>query len=342
MNLSVCSTTLSEIAGEASRFPGELRALICDAASAVSLADMEAMLSRHESDPDNFDGRIEQNLRSANQAIELKANCPISERTRFNNDLVLEANDTLVCLEIEKGQLSRFEFDLLKMQAFASRHRYEQSRVKIFGAFLVPADNIVARHISGNARESSYTYLCRLLRLVAQIYPFLLDDVLVVGYGMSMSDEQVAQREFKVMKMTPLNAEKKNSGNVVIADAGLLPDGLLWDLLKGYPQGLVNELRKRLAEEFPRLREKINRNQRYLGYSNGGSDAMYVYVRKNYLVVDIRLSAELVDDLRRVGLEVKPRDNFQAKIGWLTGLIVPHDTDKSDEVAKLAIEALQG
>jgi len=37
MNLSVCSTTLREIAGEASRFPDELRALICDAVSAVSL-----------------------------------------------------------------------------------------------------------------------------------------------------------------------------------------------------------------------------------------------------------------------------------------------------------------
>jgi len=28
--------------------------------------------------------------------------------------------------------------------------------------------------------------------------------------------------------------------------------------------------------------------------------------------------------------------------GWLTGLIVPHDTDKLGDVAKLAVEALSG
>ena len=342
MNLSVCSTTLREIIGEASRFPDELRALICDAASAVSQADMETMRGRHESDPENFDGRIEQNLRSASQAIELKANCRISEQTKFNNDLVIEANGNLVCMEIEKGQLSRFEFDILKMQAFAGRYRHEQPKAKIFGAFLVPADNIVARHISGNPRESSYTYLCRLLRLVGQINPFLLDDVLVAGYGVSMPDEQVTQWELKEMKRMPPNAEKKSSGNVVIADAGLLPNELLWDVLKGYPQELVGDLRKRLAAEFPKLREKINRNSRYLGYSNGGSDAMFVYVRKGDLLIDVRLSADLADDLRQLGFEVKPRDNYQGKSGWLTGLIVPHDTNKPDEVTKLAIEALQG
>ena len=135
---------------------------------------------------------------------------------------------------------------------------------------------------------------------------------------------------------------KKNSENVVIADAGLLPEELLWDALRGYPQEPVGELRKCLAVEFPNLREKINRNSRYLGYSNGRSDAIYVYVRKNDLLIDIRLSADLADDLRQLGFEVKPRDNFQAKVGWLTGLIVPYDTDKFGHVAKLAIEALQG
>ena len=342
MSLSVCSTTLREIVGEASRFPDELRALICDAVSAVSLADMEALQDRHESDPENFDGRIEQNLRSASQAIELNANCPISGKTKFNNDLVIEANGNLVCLEIEKGQLSRFEFDILKMQTFASRHRHQQPKAKILGAFLVPADNIVARHISGNARESSYRYLCRLGRLVAQIEPFILDDILIVGYSIAMPDEQVTQREPKEMKKTPLNSEKSSSGNVTIADAGLLPEELLWDVLRGYQQELIAKLRKHLAGEFPKLREKINRKGRYLGYANGGSDAMYVYVRKQDLVIDIRLSDDLADDLRQAGFEVKPRDNYQGKSGWLTGLIVPHDTDKSDEVAKLAIEALQG
>ena len=142
------------------------------------------------------------------------------------------------------------------------------------------------------------------------------------------------------MDKKPLNAEKKNLGNVVIADAGLLPEELLWDVLRGYPRELVGKLRKHLAAECPKLREKINRNNRYLGYSNGGSDAMYVYVSKNGLLIDMRLSADLSDDLRRLGFEVRPRDNYQGKSGWLTGLIVPHDTDKFGDIAKLAIEAL--
>ena len=155
-------------------------------------------------------------------------------------------------------------------------------------------------------------------------------------------DAWATQREIREMKKKPANVEKKNSGNVVIADAGLLPDEILWHVLKDYPQELVAGLRKRLAADCPRLREKINRKSRYLGYSNGGSDAIYVYVRKNDLLIDIRLSADLADDLRRAGFEVRPRDNYQGKSGWLTGLIVPHDTDKAGDVAKLAIEALSG
>jgi len=212
----------------------------------------------------------------------------------------------------------------------------------VYGAFVVPADNVVARHISGNARESSYRYLQRLSRLIAQIDPFPLDDVLIVGYTASMPERQVTQRELKALKKRSRSAGRKSSGNVVIADAGLLPEEFLWDVLKGYPQELVNELRKQLAMECPKLREKINRGSRYLGYSNGGSDALYVYIRKNDLLIDVRVSAELSGDLKRLGFKVRPRNNFQAQNGWLTGLIVPHDTDKIADVAKLAIEALSG
>ncbi len=160
------------------------------------------------------------------------------------------------------------------------------------------------------------------------------------AYGFSMPNKQMIQREIKVKK-PPLN-DKTNLENVVIADAGLLPEEFLWDVFKDYPQKLVGNLRKRLEDEFPKLREKINRNSRYLGYSKGRSDAMYVYVRKNNLLIDIRLSTDLSDDLRRRGFEVRPRNNYQAKVGWLTGLIVPHDTDKFDDIVKLAIEALSG
>ena len=342
MNLEVRSVTVREVTGGSSLFPGEMNDLLCKALSAISVEELQELMDKHESDRANFDGRIEEIIRSMRPDLTLYANHPVFAGAKFNNDLVLETDGSAVCLEIEKSYLARFEFDILKMQAFASRLSAKRPDAKAYGAFIVPADNVVARHISGNARESSYRYLQRLGRLVAQIDPLPLDDVLIVGYAASMSDEQVSQRELKAMKKGPPSAGEKSSGNVVIANAGLLPEELLWDVLKGYPQELVSELRKRLAAERPKLREKINRNSRYLGYSNGGSDAMYVYVRKNDLRIDMRVSAELSDELSRLGLKVKHCDNFQAKSGWLTGLIVPHDTDKVADVAKLAIEALAG
>ncbi len=342
MNLEVRSVTVREVAGGGSLFPGEMNDLLCTAVSAISVEELQKLMDKHESDPANFDGRLEEIIRSMRPDLTVHANHRVFGGAKFNNDLVIETDGAVVCLEIEKSHLARLEFDVLKMQAFASQWLAKQPGAKVYGAFMVPADNVVARHISGNARESSYRYLQRLSRLVAQVDPLLLDDVLIVGYASPMPDEQVTQRELKAMKKTPMNDGGKNSGNVVIADAGLLPEELLWDVLKGYPQELVGELRKRLADECPKLREKINRSSRYLGYSNGGSDAVYVYVRKNGLLVDMRVSADLSEDLGQLGFEVRPRDNFQAKSGWLTGLILPLDTDKFADVAKLAIEALSG
>jgi len=342
MNLEVRSVMLREVAGGGSLFPGEMNDLLCTVVSAISVEELQELMDRHESDPANLDGRIEEIIRSMRPDLTVHANHRVFGGAKFNNDLVIETDGAVICLEIEKSHLARFEFDILKMQVFASQRLASRPGSKVYGAFIVPADNVVARHISGNARESSYRYLQRLSRLVAQIDPLILDDVLIVGYASPMPNEQVTQREPKAIKRTPVNAGDKHSGNVVIADAGLLPEKLLWDVLKGYPQELVGELRRRLADECPKLREKINLSSRYLGYSNGGSDAVYVYVRKNGLLVDMRVSADLSDDLSQLGFKVKPRDNFQAKGGWLTGLIVPHDTDKLADVAKLAVEALSG
>ena len=294
MNLSVCSTTLREIAGDSSQFPDKLRSLICDAVSDISLADMETMRGKHESNSENFDGRIEQNILAANQEMTLTANCRISDLTKFDNDLIIEENGNLVCLEIEKGHKARFEFDILKMQAFASHRKREKPKTKIYGAFLVPTENIVDRNISGNSREPSYKYLCRLLTLVAQINPFLLEDILIVGYGISKTDTRVIKRG-RNKKNTHLKAGQNNleEGN------GLRPDEMLRDVLMGYPQNLVCDLRKRLEAKFPKLREKINRKSRYLGYSNGDTDAMYVYVQKKRLLIDINIPPSQADNLRR-------------------------------------------
>ena len=340
MGLGVCSETLRGAAGVGGQFPRSINDLLCKAVSAISADELQTLMGKHESDPANFDGRIEEIIRLMQPSLTLHSNHRVFDGAKFNNDLVLETDDALVCLEIEKSPMARFEFDILKMQVFGSQWLAKRPEAKVYGAFIVPVDNVVARHISGNSRESSYKYLQRLSRLVDQIDPFILTDILIVGYGESVTDEQVKQKPLKDMKATPVNVENKNSKNVVISDTGLLPEEVLWDVLKGYPRELVGELRKRLAAEFPELREKINRRSRYLGYANRGSDAIYVYVRKNDVLIDIRLSADLAEDLKIAGFEVRTRDNYQAKSGWLTGLIVPHDTDNLADVVKLAIDAL--
>ncbi|MCK4785898.1 MAG: hypothetical protein KAV87_19235 [Desulfobacteraceae bacterium] len=342
MGLEARSVTVRAVAGGRSLFPGAINDLLCKAVSAISDDELQTLMGKHESDPANFDGRIEEIIRSMQPDMTVHANHRVFEGAKFNNDLVLETDDALVCLEIEKSPMARFEFDILKMQVFGSQWLDKRPGAKVYGAFIVPTDNVVARHISGNSRESSYKYLQRLSRLVAQINPLILEDVLIVGYSTSVIDEEAIQEHPAGVKKTSPKVKGKYSRNVVVSKTGLLATELLFGALKGYPQDLVGKLRKRLAAEFPNLREKINPRGRYLGYANRGSDAIYVYVRKKNLLIDIRLSADLAEDLRRLGFTVRPRDNFQAKVGWLTGLIVPHNTDKLAHVVELAIEALSG
>lgn len=332
MKLFVRSATLREVIRDQDRFPTRLRQLICEAVADIDAEELEGLLAKHEADPGNFDGTVEANLRRLGPSLVVKANCRISDSTKFDNDIVIEADDALVCLEIEKGNTSRFEFDILKMQAFASRWKCELPGKPIFGAFVVPADNVVARHISGNARESSYRYLTRLFRLVGQIQPLHIEDILVVGYAMEMPQDEVGR-----------NKRPKAPSGLLVQENGLLPEEALKAGLHGYPTDLIFYLRGRLAECCPTLRENFNPNARYLGYGLvGGSYDLFVYVRKNGLLIDIRLPVDRVEDLRSQGFDVRPRNNYQAKAGWLTGLFVPHDTDKRELLVALAMEAIQG
>ena len=132
-----------------------------------------------------------------------------------------------------------------------------------------------------------------------------------------------------------------HSGNVRTT-RGLFPDEEVGYMLQGYPTELVFYLRRGLASHFPKLREKLNTNSRYLGYANGCTDALYVYVHKRWLRLDIHLPQARAAELQRRGFEVRPAKNFQWAAGWLTGWRVPLDTGKRDLVLALAIEALIG
>ena len=345
MNLFTCSTTIHEAAGNSSKFPTSLRQKIFQSVEQISTDDMNELLSKHESDPGNFDGRIEANLRTILPNASISSNQIISNKTRFNSDIVIHIGDVSVCLEIEKGYTSRFEFDILKMQTFASTLHQKYPNRKVFGAFIVPADNVVARHISGNSNESSYKYLSRLSRLVAQITPPLLEDILIIGYSTSelttsvaptekrksVSAKHTVNRDIPLKNKYLVNSDKGKKGLIDIKQK-----------LDIYPLELILALRGSLASEFPNLCEKVNYKSPYLGYSNGNqSDALYVYMQKKKMVIDMRVSKEEAENLREKGVTVKPRNNFQGRAGWLTGVSVPYDSDKLNVIVQLAKLALK-
>lgn len=338
MNLYICSTTFQETAENDSRFPPSLRQLICQSVEQIPIDDMEQLLSKHETDPDNFDGRIEANLRNSLSNSSINSNYRISDRTRFNSDIVIHTENISVCLEIEKGYMSRFEFDILKMQTFASTLLQEDAKRQVFGGFIVPADNVVARHISGNSNESSYKYLTRLSGLVTQIKPLLLEDILIIGYSTSELTKEIES----VRRRTPASIKRPIS-YLVNGDDGAKGLMAIKQRLNKYPLELTFKLRNMLASEFPNLREKPNFKCRYLGYANGNrSDAFYVYIQKRRLILDIRVSQEEAENLRNKGFRVNPRNNYQSKAGWLTGVSVPHDTKKLDVIVELVSLALEG
>lgn len=340
-HLATCKATLRAVAGGRNCVPKETADLLEKAVSTVSVDEFRTLLDKHESDPGNFDCRLRQIIQELRPSLSVHANHRILEEARFNHDIVLETEEVAVFVEIEKGYLARFEFDILKMQASAGQWKVKRPGAKVFGAFIVPADNVVAAHISGNSRESSFKYLQRLGRLVSQINPPILDDILIVGYSAAPLAERIEPTHRRPIEKQ-LGEGMAGAANVVTADAGLLPPEVVSGALRGYPKDMLFGLREVLSSKCPRLREKLNKRSRYLGYSNGGGDAMYVYVRKKDLLLDVRLSADLTEELQGRGFVVRPRDNYQAKAGWLTGLIVPHDSDKMAEVAQLAIEALTG
>ena len=62
--LSICDTTLQEINNRESRFPLNIRNSISQAISDIPIGDIDELFKRHESNPDNFDGRVEHNLKT--------------------------------------------------------------------------------------------------------------------------------------------------------------------------------------------------------------------------------------------------------------------------------------
>lgn len=339
MNLCVEDTTFQEISGGESTFPKAIRSAIKQSLRQIAVEEMEDLLARHESDQTNFDGIFEVHLRHLlSSVVKIRANHPVSATTKFNSDLVIDSDAESVCLEIEKGYLSRFELDILKMLSFADVTQNANDGKPVFGAFVVPGDNVVANHISGNSRESSFKYLLRLGRLVSQIKSVPLQDILVVGYSTCQKSSETV-----LLEQTPGQSRTKKKSENVLIGKNLLDPGTIKKHLSGYAIALAINFRKGLIATIPKLREKLNCRQRYLGYSSDHqADAVYVYVQKDQLLLDIRVSKEEADALIEMGVRVVPRNNYQSRAGWLTGVYLPSNAGKTqwDAVMNLGLAAL--
>ena len=139
-----------------------------------------------------------------------------------------------------------------------------------------------------------------------------------------------------------VGAVKKKGKYVTIANTGLLSEEYWKPSLKGYPLSLTLEIRKQLRSNIKGIAEKYNRNSRYFGYrQKEGPDAVYIYIQKKGLRIDLRIDREFEDELKRAGFKVKYINNFQGRAGWLTGWKVPHDTKKLKFIMRMLYKAFE-
>lgn len=140
-----------------------------------------------------------------------------------------------------------------------------------------------------------------------------------------------------------ITRQRTRSGNEIIqTDTGLLEDTAWKFEFCPYPIELLCSIRQALVETVPGLAEKFHPKLRYFGYRVGADkEKVYIYVLKKKLIIDLCINPSFIEELRRTGFKVKPRNNFQGQRGWLTGWEVPQSTLNIKPVVKWLCKALK-
>ena len=130
--------------------------------------------------------------------------------------------------------------------------------------------------------------------------------------------------------------------NVLKQESGILfNNSFLNDIFKKNDLSCIHKLRENLINQFPDLCEKINKKSKYFGFSLGNqSDSFYIYLQKQKMIMDIRLSYSIKNDLLQEGFKIKERKNFQEKSGWITGIELSYDCHQIKRTSELVINAL--
>ena len=133
------------------------------------------------------------------------------------------------------------------------------------------------------------------------------------------------------------------AGNEIIeTDIGLLPDKIWKSQLRNYPTDLLTFIRKALLEKVPDLVEKFNPTSLYFAYRVRNSKGRAkICVQKKILIIDLYINRNFTKELKQAGFEVKHRNNFQGRAGWLTGWRIPQSTQNLKPVLKWLCKALK-
>ena len=130
------------------------------------------------------------------------------------------------------------------------------------------------------------------------------------------------------------------------AKIGFLDDSYWQSTLTDCPTKLLRVIRKSLKKSVPNLAEKFNpntHNLRYFGYRlQNKKDKLYIYVHPDRLEIDLNIAPPLTSRIKKEGFDVKPKTNYQAQAGWLTGWQVTHSTKNVEAVIKWLCKAFEG
>ena len=125
---------------------------------------------------------------------------------------------------------------------------------------------------------------------------------------------------------------------------GLVEDYKWEAYLNKYPDGLIRQIRLKLAKRLHGLNEKFNYKSKYFGYClKDGADKLYIFIQKKNLCIRVCISRDDYEGkIRRAGFEIRYSHNFQGRAGWLTGWYVPHSTKNINVVVKYLSKAFEG
>ena len=130
--------------------------------------------------------------------------------------------------------------------------------------------------------------------------------------------------------------------NVIKQEEGILFEKIFLDkIFKNKDISCINKLREKMILRFPNLREKINKSSQYFGFTTGNiSDSLYIYLQKKRMVIDINIPYTQKEKLLTKNFTIIKRENYQYKMGWITGIRIDYDCTQMEDLFEFIVLAL--